>query len=221
MKPRRELKIAINFCDYIVLRNRLKHVLPFDRYSQNGAYLVQSLYFDTWRDKALREKLDGVNKREKFRIRMYNSNADFIRLEKKTKINGLCYKENDVLTKEQAQKILGGDILWILDDQRPLLIDLYCKMKGEGLEPKKCVEYLREAFIYEQGNVRITFDREVKSGKTDFFAENASRIAVGDDTMLMEVKFDEYIPSFIVNLLQLKSRKANAFSKYALSRIYD
>jgi hypothetical protein len=182
---------------------------------------VQSLYFDTWRDKALREKLDGVNRREKFRIRMYNGNADFIRLEKKMKINGLCYKESDVLTKEQAQKIIEGDILWILDEQRPLLVDLYCKMKGEGLEPKKCVEYMREAFIYESGNVRITFDRAVKSGKTDFFAEKSSRISVGDGTMLMEVKFDEYIPSFIVNLLQLKSRRTNAFSKYALSRIYD
>ena len=223
MQGRHELKTSINYCDYITLRNRLKHLMQRDPHTDsNGQYRVRSLYFDTPQDKALREKQDGVDAREKFRIRKYLTSNDTIKLEKKSKKNGLSYKTSVNLTPADVQAILQNDLNWMLHDPRPLVQELYTKMKNQHLEPKIIVDYTREPFTCTAGNVRITFDREIRSGlySLDFFNDNLPTLKVGDEIVVMEVKFDQFIPSHIQAAIQLGNRRASACSKYALARIY-
>ena len=123
MKFRHEYKHRINLMDIYCLRTRLSAVMKHDgNAGTDGTYLVKSLYFDNYMDKALREKIDGVNKREKFRIRYYGTDTSFIRLEKKSKINGLCNKESVRITKEECQSIIDGNIEFMRRDERVFLI---------------------------------------------------------------------------------------------------
>ncbi len=219
-KARHELKHSINYGDYIVLKNRLNAVMQRDCHAgAEGEYQIRSLYFDTPNDNALREKLDGVNRREKFRIRYYNFDENYIMLEKKSKINGLCYKHSERLTREEAEDLIKGKRLAA---NKPLSAELIAKMQTTLLKPKTIVDYLRTPFIYSAGNVRITFDRQIKTGllSTDFFSLDTPMISVRDDLIILEVKYDEFIPDFIVQLLQIGNRRANACSKYALCRTY-
>ncbi|MBQ6833913.1 MAG: polyphosphate polymerase domain-containing protein, partial [Lachnospiraceae bacterium] len=168
---RHEWKHMINRMDDQVVSSRLRKLFPHDAHADShGIYRVSSLYFDTPYDKALRQKMDGVNQREKFRIRYYNSDLSFIRLEKKMKVNGLCAKRSARLTKTQVEQILRGDLNFLLKSDEPLLVELYSKMQGQQLRPTTIVCYDREAFLYEPGNVRITMDRNLRTGlkSTDF-----------------------------------------------------
>jgi hypothetical protein len=223
MQARHEIKHRLNYMDYMILRGRLSAVLPHDRHvNEDGAYRIRSLYFDTPGDQALREKIDGINRREKFRIRRYNQDNSFLQLEKKSKVNGLCYKQSACVSQEEVVRLLSGDTCWMVQNERPLVAELYSKISGNLLRPKSIVDYIREPFVYKPGNVRVTFDRDVRTGllSTDFFSDNLPTIAAGDELVLLEVKYDAFFPGFIADLLQLESRHAAACSKYALSRIY-
>lgn len=223
MDARHEYKHSLNYMDYTVLRGRLQAVLPRDvNTNANGEYAVRSLYFDTPGDRALREKIDGVDRREKFRIRRYNNDPNFLRLEKKSKTHGLCYKQAVPLTREEVAALTGGDLGWMARDERALIVELYSKMTGQLLRPRTIVDYIREPFIHPAGNVRITLDRDVRTGllSTDFFNGELPTISAGDEIVLLEVKYDAFIPDFIVKLLQIQNRRASACSKYALCRIY-
>ena len=167
---RHEWKHEISRSDLIAIRQRMRAIATPDPHAIDGKYLIRSLYFDNLNDKALREKVDGVNRREKFRIRYYNLDPSIIHLEKKSKLNGLGTKYSADLTKEEAQKIVDGDIGWMLDSERPLIKELYCKMIYQGMAPKTIVDYTREPFIFGPGNVRVTLDYDIRTGldKTDF-----------------------------------------------------
>lgn len=220
---RHEYKIQITLPDMYEIKSRLLTVASMDGHCVDGRYYIRSLYFDTPWDNALREKLDGVNRREKFRMRYYNGDTDYMRLEKKSKLDGLCRKQSARLTKRQAQKIVDGDVLWMRDAESPLIRELYMKMRTRLLEPKTIVDYTREPFVYSYGNVRVTFDYDIRTGLkcTDFLSPGCVTIPVPDNPVIMEVKWDEYIPDVIKNAVQLKSRQISAFSKYAICRIYD
>lgn len=222
MKFRHELKHEITESDYLILRNRLSAIIMTDSNGDNGKYKIRSLYFDNIFDTALREKLDGVNYREKFRIRSYNHQNDFIRLEKKSKVNGLCNKVSAILSAEEVEKIISGDREFMKTCDRPLVRELYLKMQTKGLEPKTLVDYTREAFIYPPGNVRITLDYDIKTslGCTDFLNPDCVTIPAGDKVTILEVKWDEFLPDIIRHIVQLKGRKNSAFSKYAACRLY-
>lgn len=222
MKFRNELKHEITMSDYLVLRSKLSTIIMTDSNGDNGKYNIRSLYFDNIFDSALREKLDGVNFREKFRIRSYNNQYDFIRLEKKSKINGLCNKVSAVLSKEEVAKIIDGDIEFMKDCDRDLVRELYLKMNTKGLLPKTLVDYTREAFIYPAGNVRITLDYDIKTGLSskDFLNPDCVTIPAGDRIIILEVKWDEFLPDIIRDTVQLRGRRSASFSKYAICRIY-
>lgn len=223
MQARHEYKHIINHGDYLLLKHRLRSALSQDRHGgTSGEYSVRSLYFDTPGDTALREKIDGVNLREKFRIRCYNCDPSFIRLEKKSKINGLCYKQSAPITEDEVRALLAGDWAWMTQSGEALVVELYSKMRGQCLRPKTVVDYLREPFVYPAGNVRITLDRNIRTGlrATDIFNEHLPTVDVSDAQVVLEVKYDAFIPQIIVDLLQLGSRSAGAYSKYALCRIF-
>ena len=221
-KYRHEWKHVLNTGDLLTLRQRLRAVMESDPHAIDGKYYIRSLYFDNLDDKALREKIDGVNMREKFRIRLYNCDSSVIHLEKKSKRNGLGSKYSAVLTAEQAQKIVDGDIDWMLRSDHPLIQELYCKMRYQGMRPKTIVDYTREPFIFRPGNVRVTLDYDIRTGLgcTDFLNPDAVTIPAGDAPILIEVKWDEFLPLIIRDLVSIPDRRVGSFSKYAQCRIY-
>ncbi len=222
MKYRNERKCEINYSDMLTLRSRLSAVAKYDMHAMDGKYRVCSLYFDNALDKALREKIDGVNKREKFRIRFYNDDTSVIYLEKKSKINGLCMKQSVSVSKEQVQAIVEGNLGWMPESNVPLVIELYSKMMSQGLRPKIIVEYTREPFVYVPGNVRVTIDSNIRTGMqcADFLNPNLVTIPAGDSPIILEIKWDEYLPEIIKDIVQIGGRRVAAYSKYAACRIY-
>ena len=221
---RHEIKHRISRSEDLVLSQRLAKLFKRDKYAgADGDYRVTSLYFDTPYDGALREKLDGINRREKFRLRFYGTDTSFIRLEKKYKINGLCGKKSARITKEQVQKLLCGDIGFLLDTEEPLLMEFYSKIKGKGLGPKTIVSYDREAFLYEAGNVRITLDRNIRTGlgNTNFPDIGIFMMPADDGETVLEVKYDAFLPEIARMAVQGAGRQAGAYSKYAICRRFD
>ena len=221
-KFRHEWKIEITPADRIAIRQRMRAVAKPDKHAKDGKYLIRSLYFDNAADKALREKIDGVNMREKFRIRYYNGDASVIHLEKKSKINGLCNKLSAPLTAEEAQNIVDGRLDWMANDSRALVRELYAKMRAQGLRPKTIVDYVREPFVFGPGNVRVTLDYNIRTGLdcTNYLDVNCTTVPAGDAPIILEVKWDEYLPDIIRDAVRLPGRRANAFSKYAQCRVY-
>lgn len=219
---RHEWKHEINVSDQIAVRQRLKAVAKADPHAQNGKYEIRSLYFDNLWDQALREKVDGVNMREKFRIRYYDGDTSLIHLEKKEKYNGLTRKTSEVLTKREAQAIVEGDLDWMVHSGRQLVAELYSKMKSRQLRPKTIVDYTREPFVYAPGNVRVTIDYNIRTGLmcTDFLRPDCVTVPAGDAPIILEVKWDEFLPSIIRDAVQLRGRKEGAYSKYAACRVY-
>ena len=219
---RHEWKHEITYLDMLTLRQRLQAVAQSDSHAIDGRYLIRSLYFDNLDDKALREKVDGVNMREKFRIRYYNDDMSLIHLEKKSKKNGLGTKYSAMLTVEEAQSIVDGRLDWMMDSERPLVQELYCKMRYQGMRPQTIVDYTREPFIFAPGNVRVTLDYNIRTGLrcTDFLNVDCVTIPAGDAPIILEVKWDAYLPDIIRDAVQLPDRRVGSFSKYAQCRIY-
>ena len=220
---RHELKYSITFAEYLAIRKRLVAIMSSDPHvNSDGRYQIRSIYFDNCDDKALREKIDGVAKREKFRIRYYNDDFSFITLEKKMKINNLCLKYDARITEEECRKILEGDISFMKEHPEELVRELYAKMNYQLLRPRVLVSYVREPYIYAPGNVRVTFDSNIRTSlfSQDFLTKEIVDISATDTPkeMLMEVKYDAFIPGIIQDIVQVKNIRHQAFSKYGACR---
>ncbi len=221
MNIRHEWKHEISFSDLLTLRQRLGAVVQADRHAIGGTYQIRSLYFDTPSDRVLLEKVNGVSRREKFRIRYYNGDLSVVHLEKKSKLGGLGNKQSAALSVPEVSAILGGELDWMLCSDRPLVRELYSKMRTEQLRPKTIVDYTREPYIYPAGNVRVTLDYDIRTGLgCSGFLDPGGTIPAGDAPMILEVKWDAFLPSVIRDAIQLEGRHASAFSKYAQCRIY-
>lgn len=212
------MKHSISYGDFLMLTGKIGLVAKPDENMRDGEYFIRSLYFDSYSDKVLREKLDGLGDREKFRIRFYNMDSSFVRLEKKSKKAGLCQKRSAELTREQVQKIIAGDAGFLEFSEEPLCRELYIKMLTEKLRPKMIVDYKRMAYVFPYGNVRVTFDRDISSSYDleNFFGET-SKIPVPNE-IILEVKYDEFLPQIIADITQLGGRQSCSFSKYAAAR---
>ncbi len=223
MTWRHEYKHYIDTADWISLRHRLKSLMQTDRHADtNGEYLVRSLYFENFEDRILNEKLDGLNHREKFRIRLYDHDPSSLRLERKTKHNGMGMKESAGLTPEQCRMLVAGDTAFVEETGNPLMMALKSEMDTKLLRAGTMVDYTREAFVMEQGNVRVTFDREIRTGLTgvDVLDPNLPTIpSIHPDLIVLEVKYDAYLPSPVAEAVQTGDRRAGAISKYAMCRM--
>ena len=236
---RHELKYKISYPDYLAMRSRLRPVMKADPHAAaGGRYLVRSVYFDNLNDKALREKIDGVAKREKFRIRYYNDDLSYIVLEKKMKIGSLCLKCSAPITEEECRKILSGgrssvtdggrgslrngDLSFMKEHPQELVRELYAKMTCQLLRPRVLVSYTREPFIYQAGNVRVTFDSDIRTSlfHQEFLTKEAAGISATDEPqdVYLEVKFDAFLPEVVQDLIRVKGIRQHAFSKYSASR---
>ena len=222
MDFRHEWKHEISASDLLAIRQRLRAVARTDRHAVNGSYRIRSLYFDNIRDKVLREKLDGVRNREKFRIRYYNEDLSVVLLEKKSKADSLGSKARELLAPEEARAIARGDWDWMAHCGKPLTEELYRKMVTQGLRPKVIVEYRREPFLYDPGNVRVTLDYDLRTSShcADFLSPDCVTIPAGRAPIILEVKWDAFLPDIIRDAVQLDGRRTAAFSKYAACRVY-
>ena len=216
---RHEWKHLISWEDMMVLRSRLRAVAEADKHTVGGKYYIRSLYFDNLSDRVLREKLDGVNVREKYRIRYYNLDPSVMFLEKKCKQSGVGYKLQTRLSPDQAAAIVAGDIGWMKNSQDGLITQFYSAICSQGLRPKTIVDYTREPFTYAPGNVRVTLDYDIRTGLgcVDFLNPECITIPAGDEIVL-EVKWDEFLPSIIRSAVQLDHARTTSFSKYQACR---
>lgn len=220
-KLRHEWKHHITPMDKQAVINRLSAIASTDPHYGAEPYHIRSLYFDNVYDKALAERLNGCEVREKFRIRYYNSDEGYIVLEKKSKFNTLCGKKSTQITQEQCQRLIDGDTRWLAESDKPLCRELYAKMQWQLLRPRVVVDYTRRAFVYAPGNVRVTIDDEIRSGlsATQMFAPFVTVPADLRHPVILEVKYDAYCPSIIRDAVQLDTRRTSSFSKYAVCRL--
>ncbi len=221
---RQELKYQLGRGEYAAISARCRTVMHRDMHvGPEGYYDITSLYFDDLFDTALMENYSGVSRREKYRIRMYNRDERTLHLEKKSKTGGLGSKRSCPVTAEQLRRLIVGDTGWMMETDEPLMQELYCRMRTGLLRPKTVVAYRREPYVYEPGNVRVTFDFDVRSGilNTDMLSGETNLVPVHPDRVVMEVKYDAFLPDIIRMIVQEGTPRVGAFSKYANCRQYD
>lgn len=220
---RHELKYEIGDLQYRTLRSRVRAVMRADPHAgAEGTYRIRSVYFDNYNDRALREKRDGIPLREKFRLRYYNDDFSFITLEKKVKDGNICQKLHARVTKSECRRLLAGDLSFMREHPAVLVRELYIKMRSQMLRPRVLVSYIREPYIYEAGNVRVTFDSQIRTTlyHQTFLEETVTDISAMEQPQnrVLEVKFDAFLPEVIADILQETAVRQQAFSKYAACR---
>lgn len=225
MPLRHELKYLITPAELGVLRGILKPLLtPDPNGDQNNEYVIRSLYFDTYDDQALEEKIAGVGMRKKYRIRIYNFSDKVIKLECKHKLGDLISKQSVSIPRDLADQLIAGDPEGLQRMKHPLLHDMYREMKTRLLRPAVIVDYIREAYIHEAEEVRITFDKHLRTGlfSHDLFDASLPTYPVFDNPVeILEVKYDEFLPSYLQAVLSGITAQRSAVSKYVWCRRYE
>ncbi len=222
MMFRHELKFRVDEGQYRLMRARMRRVLRVDRHADaRGNYHIRSLYFDDFQNRAFFEKLAGVHDREKYRIRIYDISDGVIHLERKTKRGNVAYKTRTRLSRRICEGLVAGDlrVLWGQEDE--FLGEFYLAARLGAFRPAVVVDYVREAYTHPLGNVRITFDKQLAAGfdmRRFFDRDMITTAALESPEMIMEVKYDEFIPDFVRGLLLPTVPQRTAISKFALCR---
>lgn len=217
---RNELKYVCSEGMLQLIQARIGALCPLDTHAEVGIYSIRSVYFDDSRDRCFYENENGTDPREKFRVRIYNGSDSRIRLECKKKEHTMTHKDSCPLTKEQALAMFSGTLT-----QEHLNSDLlrkfYAQYAQNHLRAKIIAAYERTPFVYPAGNVRITFDRNIGSSRDigAFFDPYLPLRPVMDAGWhILEVKYDEFLPDFLYQVMNLGSLQQTAFSKYYLCR---
>mgnify|MGYP004444624999 FL=1 len=219
MQYRYEMKYVLSDTEALALQQQLKHLLYPDTHGkqQDGSYLIKSLYFDTIDNSAMYEKNDGVLMRRKFRIRYYDNDSSFIRLEKKMKHNNMTAKQQARITRMEYNAIVAGNYDAV-GNTHPLVIEFISLCKAEHLVPSVVVEYNRLAFTYPVSDVRITFDRKIRSGmytKDPIGNPHAMMDVLDPGLQVLEVKYNEVLPSAVAKVISGIPMRREAVSKFA------
>ena len=207
--------------ELIMLQARMEAVLrPDENEGGPEGYSITSLYFDDLRDSCLQDTVDGVNRRNKYRIRIYNDSLDLIKLEVKTKQDNRIRKQSKTISRTELESLMQGECIVEKGSFEDPATQFNLAIKEGGLRPKVIVAYERKAYIYEPGNVRITFDRNVRaSSRVESFGQkNISYDFLQEYDKVLEVKYDEFIPDFLLQLLETGNMQPSAYSKYQLCR---
>ena len=199
--------------------------MDVDKNSVNldNTYFIRSLYFDDINSTAYYEKIDGVLYRKKYRIRIYNNDSSFIRLERKWKHNNMTSKDQLKISKENCINLLTNQFDNIDKEllNNSLMKEFITDIKVFGLKPSVIVDYKRLAYTYPISEVRITFDERIKSGLYNCNLFNMNRITydvIDNNEVVLEVKFNEVLPEHISIILQTIPMYRQAVSKFALCR---
>lgn len=219
---RHELKFNIDLLQYQVLQRKLATLLkPDPNMESKKPYNIRNLYFDDFKESALCDKASGVYKRKKYRMRIYNHSDATIKFERKTKVQQYIYKESAKITRNEADKIISGQYDFLAKTEEQLLRDFYLETRNNLMRPVSIVEYDREAYIHPVGNVRITFDTNLRvdMGSASFFESDLCTMHVIDQpAVLMEVKYNEFIPQYICGLFPDTIRPQASFGKFSVCR---
>ena len=187
-----------------------------------GRYIIHSLYFDDYKDISLYTTDSGLFERFKWRIRYYGDDLSYIVLEKKEKKEGRCHKKSCRITIDEYKKIVSGDIVdLVFDTDKKLIRELAKDMLIRNYKPKVIIDYERIAYVEEITNVRITFDMKISASyELENFLDGdyQSYYVLPSGTNLLEVKFDDILPSHIRNIVESYSFKQTSFSKYYYGR---
>jgi len=224
---RHELKFFINEMQYFVLSDILDHVLQRDPNGDEfNEYHIRSLYFDTVYNTALFDKMDGVKNRDKYRIRIYNFSDRVIKLECKTKVGSLISKRSISIPRLLCEQLMAGDPAGLETTRSGLLNDVYREMTVNLLRPVVLVDYVREAYLHPAEEVRITFDKQLRTGlrSTDLFNPYVPTVPPLDHSeMILEVKYNRVLPPYIRDLLSTYCPGAlqSAISKYTWCRRFE
>ena len=210
---RKELKYNITDKDFYLLQYNLKNLIKKDSNCKGEYYTISSIYFDDYKKTSYNQVKNGISNRWKYRIRFYNYDDSYIKLEKKHKINGLTNKTSVRITREVLKDILNNKIK-IQKENETLLNEFIVKMKKDLLKPIICIEYDRIPFIYKLGNVRITLDYNIRytNKYNDLFNDNKKVYYLKEK--ILEVKYNELIPDFIRYKLELNHLEQVSFSKF-------
>lgn len=224
-KYRHEIKFIISKQMSLILKQRLALAMNIDKNSVNldNTYFIRSLYFDDINSTAYYEKIDGVLYRKKYRIRIYNNDSSFIRLERKWKHNNMTSKDQLKISKENCINLLTNQFDNIDKEllNNSLMKEFITDIKVFGLKPSVIVDYKRLAYTYPISEVRITFDERIKSGLYNCNLFNMNRITydvIDNNEVVLEVKFNEVLPEHISIILQTIPMYRQAVSKFALCR---
>jgi hypothetical protein len=207
-----------------VIQSKLQGLLKRDSYANNGFYTVRSMYFDNYENRCFYENENGVEPREKYRIRIYNVDNTRISLECKRKEYGMTNKTSCLISQKQYSDIINGRVLLYEKTDSALLRKFLMQMKTQLFRPTVIVEYERTPFVYDIGNVRITIDRNIRSSDrySEFFKDRlASRVVLPQGQQLLEVKYNTFLPPFILDVLQTGELQQTTFSKFYLCRSHS
>jgi hypothetical protein len=219
---RHELKYEINALEYQVLQKKLSKVLKPDPYMYPKSYYnVRNLYFDDCHDSALSDKDAGLFKRKKYRMRIYDHSAAYIKFERKTKIGSYMLKESTHITRETAEKLIAKDYDFLSKTTDKLLKDFYLETRCNLMRPIVIVEYEREAYIQPIGTVRITFDTCLRTalGCSDLFSDQLCTMStLNQQSTILEVKYNEVLPKYVCGLFPDTIRPKLAIGKFVICR---
>ncbi len=223
---RHELKYYISPAEYELLSRKLSLTMERDRFAQKtGRYFIRSLYFDDYQDSSLWEKLDGTDSRDKYRIRIYNLQDTAIKLERKHKEGPYILKSSISLSRQECDSLLKGNFGFLLDREENFANEMYAAFRMLVLKPRVLVDYWREAYVFPMEDVRITFDRDIRTAfrSTALFDPKLPTYPAADGFgTVLEVKFNRFLPGYIRTLLQpVENAQRSAVSKYCLSRKYE
>ena len=224
---RHELKYFINEAQYLVLSGILDQVLQRDpNGDEYNEYHIRSLYFDTAFDTALYDKIDGDPNRDKYRIRIYNFSDRVIKMECKTKVGNLISKRSQNIPRLLCEQLMAGDPTGLETTRSGLLNDVFREMTINLLHPVVIVDYVREAYLHPAEEVRITFDKQLRTGlwSKDLFNTQLPTVSPFDDQlMILEVKYNQFLPTYIRDILNTYCAGAcvSAISKYTWCRRFE
>ena len=218
---RQEKKYAVNVLDGAALRGRLCPVMHGDAHNGPQGYSIRSLYFDTPDDQDFNDKVDGLELRRKIRLRTYSPQSDFAMLEMKQKEGPYQRKRSLRLSREDAQRLCQGDYRPLQAYEDPFAAECYGLMHCRCYRPKAVVEYRRQAFVARENHIRITLDSQIAATESgwDLFDPGLSLYPVLDPfRMVLEVKYNGFLLSYLKDLLDLVGRPELSVSKYCLER---
>lgn len=219
-KGRHELKQLLTAPQYHILRGRAEALLePDANMSSPDGYLISSLYLDDADESAYYEKLDGAPQRKKYRFRYYNRDPSFIALECKEKRGDRIFKRSERVDRLCFEAFASGDASALDGLPSPVCREVSSLARERLLSPRVVVSYTRQAYQHPLSKTRVTFDTALIAGgpRSGFFdSENAdSRYAL--PCFILEIKYDDFLPSFVADLLRCRSTRL-AVSKYVLCR---
>lgn len=222
---RHEYKYYIPMQKLLCIQNQIEPVMSRDINAGNsGKYTIRSLYFDDYENSGFYENENGTDPREKFRLRIYNGDPSLIKLELKQKYMGKTRKQSCIIPQTLCESIINGNHYFAGDIDSPVYRKFYIQQSMKFLRPKVIVEYERIPYVYPDGNVRITFDLNIRSSIhiRNFLAPNImTRPVMPTGQNILEVKFDELLPDFIHQSVQAEKLQQTNYSKYYICRKYN